>query len=266
MSLFELYGVAALVVFVMVTVLWLVSLPIKDASIIDMLWGPLFVAIAWVLLPVHGGGLHARSYLLVLLVTMWGLRLAFHLVNRNLGNGEDQRYARWRAHGGSNWWLITYYRIFLLQGALALAVATPLIAGFYAPGGLSLVNTGGVLIWAAGFVYELLADVQLARFLAVRDLASTKDPAGQTSLLNTGLWRLSRHPNYFGDALQWWGLGVIAFSAATWWSLIGPLVMTLIFLALTADILERGMAKRHPDYEEYVTQTPKFFPRFARDP
>ena len=266
MGVIELYGVAALVVLIIVTVLWLISVPIKDASIIDMFWGPLFVAIAWVLLPVHGAGLQSRSYLLVLLVTLWGLRLAFHLANRNLGGGEDRRYARWREHGGPHWWLTTYYRIFLFQGVLALAVATPLIAGFYRPHGLSLVNAAGVLVWAAGFVYELVADVQLTRYLARAPAASQTAATGHPALLNSGLWRYSRHPNYFGDALQWWGLGIVAFSAETWWSLLGPLVMTLIFLVLTANILERGMAKRHPDYEEYVTQTPKFFPRLVRDP
>ena len=105
MGLFELYGVAALTVWVMVTTLWAISVPTKDASIIDMFWGPLFVAIAWVLLPVYGGGVQAKPYLVMLLVTLWGLRLAYHLIGRNLGAGEDVRYARWRASGGPKWWL-----------------------------------------------------------------------------------------------------------------------------------------------------------------
>jgi steroid 5-alpha reductase family enzyme len=253
MGLFELYGVAALTVWVVVTTLWAISVPTKDASIIDMFWGPLFVAIAWVLLPVYGGGVQAKPYLVMLLVTLWGLRLAYHLIGRNLGAGEDVRYARWRASGGPKWWLRTYHRIFLLQGFLALLVATPIVASFYAPRDLSLLNLAGVLIWAAGFVFELVADVQLNRFKA--------DPANRGQLLNTGLWSLSRHPNYFGDTLQWWGLSIVALSGAAWWALLGPVVMTMIFLVLTADILERGMSRRHPDYEEYVSTTPKFVPR-----
>jgi steroid 5-alpha reductase family enzyme len=251
MGILELYGTALLVVLVLVSALWAVSVPIRDASIIDIFWGPLFVAIAWTLLAT-GGEPAAKPYLVTLLVTLWGLRLGFHLLGRNLGHGEDRRYQLWRQHGGANWWLKTYYRIYLFQGAIALVVATPIIAAFHRPDGFGLLSALGVLVWATGFVFEVLADIQLARFKG--------DPANRGRILDTGLWSLSRHPNYFGDALQWWGLGLIALSTATWWALLGPIAMTAVFLSISNDVLERGMRKRHPAYEAYIAATPKFFP------
>jgi steroid 5-alpha reductase family enzyme len=252
MGIFEIYGTALLVVLCLVTLLWAISVPLRDASIIDIFWGPLFVAIAWVLLATAGEP-SLRPYLVTLLTTLWGLRLAYHLAARNLGHGEDRRYQLWRQHGGENWWLKTYYRIYLFQGAIALVVATPIAAAFYRPEGFGLLNALGVLVWAGGFVFEMLADIQLTRFKA--------DPSNRGRILDTGLWALSRHPNYFGDALQWWGLGLVAVSASTWWALIGPIAMTAVFLGISNAVLERGMQKRHPAYEAYIAATPKFFPR-----
>ncbi len=255
MGFFEIYGAALLTVFCVVTVLWAVSVPLKDASIIDIFWGPLFVAMVWVLMPLSAG-FTAKTYLISLLVTLWGLRLAYHLASRNLGTGEDKRYQLWRAHGGPNWWLLTYPRIYLFQGAIALVVATPIAAAFYRSEPFTLLNALGVAVWSVGFVWELLADIQLTRFKAQAD--------NQERILDTGLWGLSRHPNYFGDALQWWGLGLIAFGIPTWWSLIGPAVMTAVFLGISNDVLEKGMRKRHPAYENYIANTPRFFPLPAR--
>lgn len=253
MGFFEAYGIATLVVLVMVSVLWAISVPLRDASIIDMFWGPLFVVVAWVLLP--ASGLELRPYLLTLLVTLWGLRLAFHLIARNLGGGEDARYRHWRERAGPNWWLESYYRVYLLQGGIALLVASPIVAVFYRPDGFSLVHVIGVLVWAAGFVFELVADVQLTQFKA--------RPENQGRILDEGLWGRSRHPNYFGDAVQWWGLGLVALTPETWWALLGPAVMTAVFLGLSNDVLESGMSRRHPEYADYVRRTPRFFPRLG---
>ena len=252
MTILTLYGTATLVVLIAVTVLWAISVPLRDASIIDMFWGPLFVAMAWVLLA-FAGEVHVRTYLITLLVTLWGLRLAYHLITRNLGQGEDARYRRWRERGGPTWWLASFYRVYLLQGAIALMVATPIVAAFYRPDGFNLINFTGLLVWALGFVFELVADVQLAQFKA--------RPDNRGRILDEGLWGLSRHPNYFGDAVQWWGLGLVAATPGTWWALVGPAVMTGVFITLSNDVLERGMKRRHPEYDDYVTRTPKFLPR-----
>lgn len=248
-----LYAVAGGVVLAMVTALWAVSVAIRDASIIDIFWGPLFVAIAWVLFAVNLDTATLKQFVVVLLVTLWGLRLALHLATRNLGLGEDTRYRLWRLHGGRNWWVRSFYRVYLLQGAIALVVATPIVAAFRGGEPPFLLNWIGIPIWLAGFVIEAAADVQLTRFRARADSA--------LSVLDHGLWRYSRHPNYFGDALQWWGLGVFTFSGTAWWSLVGPLAMTLVFLNLSNAVIERGLLKRRPDYAQYVARTSAFFPR-----
>jgi steroid 5-alpha reductase family enzyme len=251
----HLYAYAAATVAVAVISLWVVSVAIKDASIVDVFWGPLFVAIAWVLfaLGLDTGAVGAKQLIVLLLVTTWGLRLAFHLGARNFGRGEDSRYQLWRAHGGAFWWLTSLYRVYLLQGAIALVVATPIIAAFSVAEPPFALNWVGVIVWALGFGVEATADVQLIRFKA------RPDSAGE--VMQTGLWASSRHPNYFGDALQWWGLGLFTFTAATWWSLIGPLAMTLVFLGLSNNVIERGLLKRRPGYAQYVARTNAFFPR-----
>lgn len=252
MGFFELYGVALAGILAVVTLLWLVSVAVRDASIIDIFWGVLFVVVAWSLLFTNRHDVEAKMLLATLLVTIWGLRLAFHLAMRNLGHGEDSRYALWRLHGGPNWWLATYYRIYLLQGGIALIVAAPLIAVFNRPDDFFIVNALGLVLWAAGFAFEFVADLQLTRFRA--------DPANQHKVMDQGLWRLSRHPNYFGDAVQWWGLGLFAFTGATAWALVGPLAMTLLFLYVSNDVIEKGLKKRRPEYVRYVASTNAFFP------
>jgi steroid 5-alpha reductase family enzyme len=253
MGTLELYGYAGAAVLSTVTALWLVSIAIRDASIIDAFWGPLFVAIAWVLFAANIDVAGAKHLVVLFLVTAWGLRLVFHLAARNFGMGEDTRYRLWRSHGGPNWWLKSYYRVYLLQGAIALVVATPIVAAFRVTDAPFLINWLGVPIWAMGFVIEATADVQLTRFRA------RPDSMGQ--VMQEGLWRHSRHPNYFGDALQWWGLAVFTFSGVTWWSFVGPLAMTLVFLNLSNEVIERGLIKRRPGYTQYVARTNAFFPR-----
>lgn len=253
MELWALFATAAATVLATVVVLWLVSVAIRDASIIDVFWGPLFVAIGWVLLAVALDTVTPKQLLVVLLVTLWGLRLGFHLGSRNLGMGEDDRYRIWRHHGGTNWWLTSLYRVYLLQGAIALIVATPIVAAFRDGRPPEWINWFGVPVWVVGFSIEAVADVQLTRFRT--------SPENSAAVLDVGLWRYSRHPNYFGDALQWWGLGLVTFSGIAWWSFVGPLVMTLVFVNLSNDVIERGLKKRRPEYAHYIECTSAFFPR-----
>ncbi len=253
MSLLSLYGYAGATVLAMVTSLWLVGVIIRDASIIDVFWGPLFVAVAWVLFAANVDAVTGKHLVVLFLVTAWGLRLAFHLAARNFGTGEDTRYRLWRLHGGEYWWLKSYYRVYLLQGAIALVVATPIVAAFRSTEAPIALNWIGVPIWLLGFVFEATADVQLIRFRA------RSENAGQ--VMQEGLWGLCRHPNYFGDALQWWGLAVFTFSGVAWWSFVGPLAMTLVFLNLSNEVIERGLLKRRPGYAEYIARTSAFLPR-----
>lgn len=256
MGTLALFGYAAATLFAMVTVVWIVGVALRDASIIDVFWGPLFVGVAWVLFAAALPAVGVRQLVTLFLVTAWGLRLAFHLGARNLGAGEDGRYRVWRAHGGAYWWLKSYYRIYLLQGAIALVVASPIVAAFRAADAPIALNWLGVPIWLAGFGIEATADVQLTRFRA------RADSVGR--VMQEGLWAYSRHPNYFGDALQWWGLGLFTFADGTWWTFVGPLAMTLVFVNVSNEVIERGLAKRRPEYAEYVARTNAFFPRLRR--
>lgn len=249
----ELYLAAGAAILTIVTALWLVSVAIRDASIIDVFWGPLFIAVAWVLFALRIDAVTINHLVVLFCVTAWGLRLAFHLAARNFGHGEDTRYRLWREHGGPNWWLKSLYRVYLLQGAIALVVATPVIAAFHTTPASLWIGWIGIPIWLIGFTIEAVADIQLNRFRARPDRGLL--------VLDNGLWRFCRHPNYFGDALQWWGLGVFTFSGSTWWSLVGPLVMTLVFLKLSNAVIERGLLKRRPAYADYVARTNAFLPK-----
>jgi steroid 5-alpha reductase family enzyme len=249
MSVIELYAIAAVVVFIIITVVWLVGAWLEDASLIDVFWGLLFVVMAWVVAAIQLDALTLKQLLFLLLITAWGLRLTYHLAARNLGRGEDPRYRAWRAQGGPRWWLASYPRVYLLQGALALVVATPVIASMVATPAFLFVNVLGIGVWLAGFVIEATADVQLERYRA--------DPE-HAAVMDRGLWHYSRHPNYFGDALQWWGLGLLSFSGTTWWAVIGPLAMTLLFVYLSKAVLEDHLRETRPGYAEYVRRTSAF--------
>jgi steroid 5-alpha reductase family enzyme len=257
MSVVELYGIATATVLIAVTLIWLASGWLEDASIIDVFWGPLFVAMAWVLVAVNRDDVTLKLLLFLFLVTAWGLRLAYHLGTRNLGRGEDARYRSWREQGGDHWWLKSFYRVYLLQGTIALLVATPIIAVFRTTPEFQPINWLGIAVWLLGFAVEAAADVQLTRF--------RNAPENRDQVMDGGLWRYSRHPNYFGDALQWWGLALLTFSGATWWTAIGPMAMTLLFLYLSNDILENSLRARRPGYEDYIARTSAFVPMLPRE-
>ena len=250
-----LYSGALGTVLIAVTLLWALSLPLRDASIIDIFWGTGFVLINLVTLILLESDPTGRQWLVHAMVTIWGLRLTLHLWVRNAGHGEDARYRRWRERGGPNWWLESYYRVFLLQGAIMLVVAAPVIVvnlpGEQAP--LSWLDLLGVVVWLAGFLTETLADQQLVVF--------KRDPANRGRVLQQGIWRYTIHPNYFGDAMQWWGIWLVVVSAPWgFWTFFGPLAMTALFIFLTSGILERAMVKARPGYADYLSRTSRFFP------
>jgi steroid 5-alpha reductase family enzyme len=252
-SLFLWTGALVAALFVLT---WMVSLPLRNASIADVLWGPAFVAVAWgaVLLvrPWEGPG-GALWLLLPLLTTLWGGRLALHIGGRNLGKGEDPRYARWREEGGSTWPLRSLFTVFLLQGGILWVVSLPLqtwALGAPSPGWL----LAGVVLFAAGFILESVADAQLARFRS--------DPASRGQVLDTGVWRYSRHPNYFGDAVVWWGLWLAGGAAVgAWWTVISPILMTILLRWVSGvALLERSLAASRPGYTDYMRRTSPFIP------
>jgi len=252
--------VAAATIVALMLVTWLVSLPLRNASIVDLIWGLGFVLVAWaVRLTVDGNS--ARQWLLVAMVTLWGLRLSAYLTWRNHGNGEDYRYKAMRKHWGERFWWVSLFTVFALQGILMWTVSLSVQLGQVPDDpGLGVLAALGVVVWAVGLTFEAVGDAQLARFKA--------DPANAGTVMDQGLWRYTRHPNYFGDALVWWGLGLVGVSAGAWWSLVGPAFMTFLLVRVSGvSLLEKDIAGRRPEYVAYVRRTSSFLPLPpARDP
>jgi steroid 5-alpha reductase family enzyme len=237
--------------------LWLVSLPLRNASIVDVFWGPAFVVAAWTAALAGAGG-GARRALALALVSIWGLRLGLHLARRNLGHGEDQRYAVMRRGHGARFWWVSLFTVFLLQAGLAWIISLPLQAAVIGPATpLGPLDLLAVALWGLGLTFEAVGDAQLARFRA--------DPGNRGRALDTGLWRYTRHPNYFGDACVWWGLGLLGAAAGAPATLLSPVLMTFLLLRVSGvALLERDIAERRPAYRDYVARTSAFFPWFPR--
>jgi len=238
---------------------WLVSLAVRDASIVDIVWGLGFVIVAWVSFAVADGST-ARRWLVVVLTTAWGLRLAGYLAWRNLGKGEDPRYRAMRRRHGARFGLVSLYLVFGLQGVLMWVVSLPVQAAQVpdAPSGLAALDFIGIALWCVGMFFETVGDVQLARFKA--------DSANKGRVMDRGLWRYTRHPNYFGDFCVWWGLYAVALATGdAWWAIAGPLVMSVLLLRVSGvTLLERHIQARRPGYADYARRTSAFFPRPPR--
>lgn len=228
---------------------WLVSLVIRDASIVDIVWGLGFVLVGWIAL--WTGGDDARSWLVAVLTSIWGLRLAGYLAWRNLGKGEDYRYQAMRRKYGPRFPIVSLFVVFGLQGVLMWVVSLPVQAAH--GGDIGAVDWLGIGLFALGLFFETTGDLQLAAF--------KRDPVNKGKVLNTGLWRYTRHPNYFGDFCVWWGLYLIAVAGGAWWTVAGPIVMTALLMKYSgAGLLEKTIGSRRPGYEEYVRTTNAFFP------
>jgi steroid 5-alpha reductase family enzyme len=243
---------------VLMLVTWLCSLVLSDASIVDPIWPLGFVVIAWVVLAVADGN-RDRQWLIVALVTIWGLRLSAHLAWRKRGEPEDYRYRAMRKHWGPRFPIISLATVFLLQGVLMWIVSLPVQLGQIPDDpGLGPLAVIGVAVWAVGFAFETIGDAQLTRFKA--------DPASAGQVMDRGLWRYTRHPNYFGDACVWWGIAIVAAESGLGAvGLIGAVVMTVLLRRVSGvPMLERTMAKRRPGYPAYVERTSPFIPRPPR--
>lgn len=229
--------------------LWLVSLAIRNSSIVDIAWGPLFLLIGVV---ARGAADGARGQLVLVLLGVWALRLALHLLWRNGVRHEDRRYVTLRERFGARYWLVSLPLVFLLQPTLAWIVALPVQAAVLRPGPpLGWLDGVATLLVVAGTIVESTADLQLARFRA----------RGSAGVLDNGLWRYSRHPNYFGDFVVWWGFGAFGAAAGAPWALVGPLVMSYLLLRVSGvTLLEKTIGSRRPDYEAYRRRTNAFFP------
>lgn len=255
MSAGEILALDAGVIAGLMLALWLVSVRLRDASIVDPFWGFGFVVVGWT--AALAGELSGWGLVLALLTTAWGLRLSIHLALRNLGHGEDFRYQAMRKRF-PRFELTSLVIVFGLQGLLLWVVALPLQLAPAFEGGHDAIGAVGAVVWAVGLAFEAVGDAQLARFRA--------DPGTSGRVLDTGLWHYTRHPNYFGDACVWWGLWLVALAAgAPWWTVAGPILMTVLLRRVSGvTLLERSLAQRRPGYEEYVRRTSAFVPRPPR--
>ena len=234
---------------------WAVSVVRRDASLVDRMW-PVFIAAAalmcWRELPAAG----LRADVMLALVLGWALRLGVYITRRNWGHGEDRRYQAIRARNEPGFAVKSLYLVFALQAVLAWIVAAPFLAGMAGTRPFGVVDAIGAAIAAFGIVFEAIGDAQMSRFKA--------DPANAGQVMDRGLWRYTRHPNYFGEACVWWGFAVMALAGAGVagaWCLVSPLLMSVLLLKVSGvSLLEKDIGERRPAYRDYVARTPAFFP------
>jgi steroid 5-alpha reductase family enzyme len=230
---------------------WLVSLVRKDVSIVDSMWSLMFLIAAVIFLTLGETG--PRATLTVTLVAIWALRLSAHITWRNWGEGEDYRYQNIRANNSPGFEFKSIYIVFGLQGALAAVISLPLMSAIGGARPMGVLDVAAVLVWIVGFVFEALGDLQLAQFRS--------NPDNKGKVLQSGLWSLTRHPNYFGDFCIWWGFYLFALSAGGWWTIVAPLLMSFLLLKVSGvAMLEKDIGERRPEYAAYVRETNAFFP------
>lgn len=257
MATWQVWGGGLLAVLVLMTSTWAISVPRRDASLVDRVWGLAFVVLAWTY-ALLGDGAGPRTWLVVALVTVWGLRLSIYITKRNWRDEEDKRYQRMRERDPETFPVASLWRIFWLQAGLAWIISIPLLAAASRPDPETLgwLDALGAALWLVGLVYEAGGDWQLSRFLA--------DPANRGKVMDRGLWKHTRHPNYFGDTCVWWGYGLFALAVGAWWALLGPVLMTFLIVkvsgvALTDEGMSSGGSSRE-GHDEYVRRTNAFVP------
>jgi steroid 5-alpha reductase family enzyme len=247
------YLTLVLVLFLYMSLWFLVSLIKKRNDVADVAWGLGFVLMTWVsfVLSEDSG---TRGLLVGVLVSVWGLRLAWHIHSRNKDKAEDYRYLAWRNEWGKWFFLRSYLQVYILQGIfLFLIVAPVLLINKNAGVGLGLLDIIGVVVWLIGFYFEVVGDAQLARFI--------KDPTNKGKLMQNGLWAYTRHPNYFGEVTQWWGLWIIALAVPYGWAgIIGPATITFLILKVSGiPMLEKKMVE-NPEFAQYKNRVSVFVP------
>lgn len=237
--------------------LWVVSVRLSDVSIVDVFWGMGFVPIAW-RTSFLTDGFAPRQFMIVFLATLWGLRLSFCLFKRKHGKPEDPRCTAMRKEHGQRFWWVSLFTVFLLQGVILWLISLTVQVGQVSliPHHMTLFDRIGFLLWLLGFAFESMADAQMARFKA--------NPANHGKIMRSGLWPLTRHPNYFGEALMWWGMYCIALSTpGSAWTIVSPILITfLLFRVSGVTMLEKAMLERGPEYRDYMQSTSALFPWF----
>jgi steroid 5-alpha reductase family enzyme len=259
MSFFQIYIQAFLVIMALMVSLWIVSVIIKNVSIVDLFWGLGFVITSGFYF-ISSNGNETRKIILMSVVAIWGLRLSLYLAWRNIGKGEDFRYREFRRNYGENrYWWISFFQTFLLQGLLMWLISAPLLGAQYygKDSPLGLLDLAGVAIWIIGFAFEAGGDIQLALFKS--------DSGNKGKVLNKGFWHYTRHPNYFGDSAVWWGYGLICLASGSYLPVFGSLLMTALIIKVSGvALLEKSLKEKKPQYREYIEKTSSFIPWFPK--
>lgn len=248
---------AAGAVFVYMTVVFLIAILAKDNSIVDVGWGPGFILVAVVTFFLRPG-FEARHVLITVLVLIWGLRLATHIFLRNWGRGEDFRYAKWRKDWGR--WFIprSFFQVFMLQGIFMLLISSPtILVNRSRERGLTMLDALGGLVWLTGFLFEAVGDYQLKRF--------KQKPESRGKIMAAGLWKYTRHPNYFGEAVLWWGIWLVALSVDSGWAaIISPLTISFLLLKVSGVAMLEKRYAGNEEFAAYARRTNSFFPWFPK--
>jgi steroid 5-alpha reductase family enzyme len=259
MSFLHIWFQALAVIMILMTLLWILSIFLKNVSIVDLFWGAGFVLAAGFYF-LASEGHSQRKIVMFSLVALWGLRLSVYLAWRNIGKGEDFRYREFRKKFGENrYWWISFFQTFLLQGVLMWLISAPLLgAMFYQeqafPG---ILDITAIFLWITGFIFEAGGDLQLALFRS--------NPANKGKVLDSGFWKYTRHPNYFGDTAVWWGYGFFCLAAGSFIPLLGSVLMTALIIKVSGvALLERSLSEQKPDYKKYIERTSSFFPWFPK--
>lgn len=250
-ALFSLLAVCMLAV-----ATWLVSVVKRDVSIVDSLWSILIVTAAGAYVySLQSAG--PRAAWLIPLAGLWALRLAGYITWRNWGEPEDYRYQQIRARNEPNFTFKSVYLVFVLQAVLAWIVAAPLAAALAGAPAAGVTDWIGAAVAVFGLLFETVGDAQLASFKG--------NPANRGQVMDKGLWRYTRHPNYFGECCVWWGFFIIAAGAGAAWTVVSPLLMTMLLLKVSGvALLEKDIVERRPQYRDYILRTSAFFPRPPR--
>jgi steroid 5-alpha reductase family enzyme len=258
MSFFQIFSQGLLLILIMMTLLWVVSAIVKNVSIVDLFWGLGFVLTSGFYF-LNTDGLDIRKLIVVILTSVWGLRLSLYLAWRNIGEGEDFRYKQFREKYGKKYWWLSFFQTFLLQGVLMWLISSPLLGAQYSGRDVPLgpFDITGIVLWSAGFLFETTGDFQMARFRS--------DPSNKGKIMDRGLWNYTRHPNYFGDTLVWWGFAFLSIATGNYIPVLGSVLMTFLIIKVSGvGLLEKSLVDKKPGYREYMQRTSAFVPWFPK--
>ena len=254
----EIFSYTLGVMFTLAVALWIVSRIKHDVGIVDSFWSLMILAAGLCFLLFTNTAITDKHIIITLLLAAWAIRLSAHITWRNWGQEEDSRYQEIRKNNEPNFEFKSLYIVFLLQAFLALIVALPLMSIYASDSAISTLDYIALALWTFGMFFEAVSDMQLARFKASDN--------NRGKVLNTGLWRYSRHPNYFGEFCIWWAFFLFAVASGHWWSIVSPLLVSVLLLKISGvSLLESTITERRPKYAEYRETTNAFFPWFPKN-